>query len=146
MNMSLRFHIHTHLLLCSCVCFVWCSIFITIFLFSFSLFYKLNRHLWNGDYWFTHNLAHIFILRLLLHPSLHFGDLCVCVRQFVYTLPSSSIFKHTYRHIYMYTCFDYSVMILYKMYTPIISISVYLLLQAGPVLTVTCGCLHHARQ
>jgi len=65
----------------------------------------------------THNLAHILILCFLLH--FHFCDSYVRVRQFVYTLPSSSIFIHIHSHMYTYTCFDYSVMIHYKLYTPI---------------------------
>jgi len=45
----------------------------------------------------------------------------MCVRQFVYALPSFSIFMHIYRNMYIYTCFDYSVMIPYtELYTPII--------------------------
>ena len=39
-------------------CFVFGSVFITTFLFSFFLFYKLNRHLCHGAYWYTHNHAH----------------------------------------------------------------------------------------
>jgi hypothetical protein len=92
----------------SCVCFVFCSMFITIFLFSFLFFYKFNRHLCHGAYWCTHNLAHILILCFLLH--FHFCNSCVCVCRLVYALPSSSIFIQIYRHIYMYICFDYSVM------------------------------------
>jgi len=46
----------------------------------------------------------------------------VCVRQFGYALPSSSIPMHIFRHIDMYACFDYSVMTPCKLCTPIIII------------------------
>jgi len=97
---------------------VFCSIFITIFLFSFFFFYIFNRHLCHGAYWCTHNLAHLFMFRFLLY--FHFCNSCVCVCQLLYTLPSSSILIHIYRHICMYIRFDYYVMTLYILYTPII--------------------------
>jgi len=96
------------------VCFVFCSIFLTTFLFSFFFFYKFNRHLCHGAYWCTHNPAHM--PRFLFHLHLHFSISCVCVSKHVYAFPSSSIFIHTYRHIPMYICFDYSVMTPYKLY------------------------------
>ena len=108
------FHIHTHLSPYSYVCFVFCSVFITIFLFSFFFVYTSIRHLCHGAYWCTHNIAHLLILCFLLH--FHLCISCVCVREFVYGLPSSSIFIHSYRHIHMFTCFDYSVMNPYKLY------------------------------
>jgi len=95
---------------------VFSSTFITIFLFSFFFSYKFNRHLCHGAYWCTHNLAHKIILRFLLH--FHFCDSCVYVCQLVYALPSSSIFIHIYRLIYMYICFDYYVLTPYILYTP----------------------------
>jgi len=95
------------------------SIFTAIYLCASFFFYNFNRHICNGDYWCTHNLAHILILRFPVH--FHFCDAYVCVRQFAYALPYSSIPMHIYRHIDMYACFDYSViMTLYKIYTPII--------------------------
>ena len=142
MNISLLFNIHKHLSLYSCVYFVWCSIFIAIYLYASFFFYKFNRHLWNGDYWCTHNLSDILILRFLLH--FQFCDPYVCVRQFAYALPPSSIPMHIYRHIDMYACFDYSAMTPYKLYTPIIISFCVPAAKASPVLT--CRCLHHARQ
>ena len=100
-------------MLCVMVC-----IFVTIFLFAFFFCYKRNRHLWNGANWCIHNLAHILILRFLLY--FHFYDSYVRMYISVYALPSSSILMHIYRHMYMYKCFDYSVIIPYNLYTPII--------------------------
>jgi len=106
---------HIHFSPYSYVCFVFYPIFINIFWFSFFLFYKFNRHLCHGAYWSTHNHAHILILL-----RFHFCTSCVRVCQLVYAFPSSSIFIHIYRNIYMYICFDYhSVMTRYILYTPI---------------------------
>ena len=90
---------------------MFCSIFIAIV-------YKFNRHLCCAAYLCTHNLAHMPILLFLLH--FHLCNSCVCVFQLVYALPSSFIFTHNYRHIYMNICFVYSVMTPYNLYTPII--------------------------
>jgi len=83
----------------------------------FFLFHKSNRHICHGAYSCTHNLAHILILRFLLHS--HLCDSYVCVRQSAYALPSSSIPIHIYRQIDMYACFDHFVMTPCKLYTPI---------------------------
>jgi len=64
------------------------------------------------------NLARILILCFLLY--FHFCDSCVCVRQFVHALPSSSIFMHINGHMYIYTCLDYSGLIAHNLYTPIV--------------------------
>ena len=98
----------------------FCSIFLTTFLFSFFFFYKFNRHLCHSAFWCTHNPAHMS--RLLFHLHLLFSSLnsCVCVSKQVYAFPSSSIFIHTYRHIHMHVCFDYSVMTPYNLHAPII--------------------------
>ena len=44
-----------------------------------------------------------------------------CVKLCTYFPPLPSIFMHIYRHMYMYTCFDYCVITPYKQYTPIIT-------------------------
>jgi len=56
---------------------------------------------------------------LYVYMFLPFCNPCVCVCQLVYTLPSPFIFIHIYRHIYMYICFDYSVITPCILYTPI---------------------------
>ena len=69
----------------------------------------------------------------------------ICMRASICIRTSLLFHPHIYCHMYMYTCFDYSVITPYKPYTPIIiSLCVFLLLQDGPV--HTSGCLHHARQ
>jgi len=78
-------------------CFVWCSVLITTFCFLFFFFHKLDRHLYHGAYWCTHNLAHMPILLFRLH--FHLCNSCACVCQLVYALSSLSIFIHIYRHI-----------------------------------------------
>jgi len=55
------------------------------------------------------------VLRFL--PHFYFCDSSVRVHPFVYALPSSSILKHIYRHKYIYTCFEYSVMSPYNLFT-----------------------------
>jgi len=113
----------------ACVMVYICNHLLVLFL----LFCKPNGHLWNGANWCTPNLAHILNLRFL--PHCHFCDSSVLVHPFVYALPSSSILKHIYRHTYMYTCFDYSVMFPYNLYTPII---MRLCVPAG----TGCSCAH----
>ena len=117
------FYLSFYLCCARCVfCFIFCSIFINTFWFSFFLSYQINRHSCHGAYsctmYDTQNLAHMSILHFLLH--FHLSNSCVCVCQLVYALFSSSIFIHIFRHIYMYTCFDYSVMTSHNLYTLII--------------------------
>jgi len=88
------------------------------FLSSFQVFFKSNRNLCHSVSFCTQNLAHMPILLFLLH--FHLCNSCVCVCQLVYALSPSSIFIHIYRHIYMYTCCDYSVMTPYNLYAPIV--------------------------
>jgi len=107
-------HIYRHIHMYGLYSVLYLSSFYLIS--SFNFFF--NRHLCHGAYWCTHNLAHILILRFLLY--LHFGNSCVCVRHLVYALHSCSLFIHIYRHIYLYICWDYSVMAPYKLYTSII--------------------------
>ena len=76
------------------------------------------RYLCHGTYWCTHSLAHIHILRFLLY--LHVWNSCLRLCQLVYALFSSSVFIHIYCHIYMYICFDYSIMTPYNLYSEII--------------------------
>jgi len=127
-------------------CLVFCSTFITIFLFLSSFPTNLID---------TYVMVPIDILIALLIPLSSaafcisiFCNSCVCVCQLVHALPTSFIFIHIDRRIYMHICCDYSVMTVtpYDLYTPIIiHLCVTVFWQASDsvcttVLTVTLSC------
>jgi len=99
-------------------CFVVCPIFINTFLFSFFFSYKFHRHLCHGAYWCTCSPAHM--ATFLFHLHFYLSNSCVCVCQLVYALPSPSTFIYNCRHIHMYTCNTYCIMITYNLNIPII--------------------------
>ena len=79
--------------------------------------FNFNMHLCHGPNWCTHSLDHMPIS--LLHLYVHFSNPYVCVLKNLYALTPSSIFIHIYRHIYMYACFNYSILATYNLYVPL---------------------------
>jgi len=60
-------------------CLGFCSIFTTTFFLACSFFYKFNRHLCHGAYWWKNNPVHSGIIPWYVYLSFSIFPACVCL-------------------------------------------------------------------